>query len=308
MSATGSFSEPPTGASGLDGTLAARLAVGPSHRVLRKVTEYGPRSIVLEGDRRLINFSSNDYLGLSVENGSGDLITQPSSRLLSGNAAAISEAEDLLADWFGKEAAVIFSTGYMANSGLLSALLARGDEVYLDRLCHASLYDGARLGEASIQRFRHLDLNHLEELLQKSSGRGERWVVCESIYSMDGDSPNLRALLDLKHRWSFRLILDEAHAMGICGPGGRGFAAREGCLEGVDILVMTLSKSFALAGGVVVGSAALKHFPPACTIPAQARPRPPPRAADPLPTARKRDSPPRPAPGRGGKGPDLRRR
>lgn len=238
----------------LDELLKNRLdQLGGSHRQLKANRESGSRTILNEQGQECINFSSNDYLGLSLnEVNSQNLKAQPSSRLLSGNLQEHLEYESLLSDWLEYEKGLIFPTGYMANMGLLSTIVRKDDVLLMDRYCHASLMDGAQLSRAKIERYRHLDLNHLQTLLEKQEKGKVCWVITESLFSMDGDVPEFKTLQELKNKYGFYLVVDEAHAMGVFGEEGRGLTAEYSGL--VDILTFTLSKSFAMQGGVVVGS------------------------------------------------------
>jgi 8-amino-7-oxononanoate synthase len=246
---------------------------GGSHRHLRAVEQYGPRELRVaesSGSRRLLNFSSNDYLSLSQLPHHGKLSSQPSSRLLGGNELQLEAWEADVATHWKQGSALFFPTGYMANVGVMSCLPKKSDLVLMDRLCHASLIDGVRLSPADWKRYRHLDMQHLEKLLKQhqhkregdAGGRasdGAVWVVTESVFSMDGDCPDVEALRDLKQRYGFYLIADEAHAIGVTGKRGRGwFEACDG-LDLVDVLVFNFSKALAMQGGCVCGVPELKR-------------------------------------------------
>ncbi len=215
--------------------------------------------------REMIDFSSNDYLGLSqhpamkeacltsvMEWGTG----AGASRLMSGNLAPYKELEEALASFKGTEAALVFGSGYLANLGVLTGLCRRGDRIFMDRLCHASLVDGAVLSRCRLRRFGHNDLDALERLLKEDrppSGN-KTVVVVESLYSMDGDPCPLVGLLELKSRYRFMLIVDEAHAIGLFGQGGVGLIPRS-MAPLVDVHVGTFGKAlggygaFAALGG-----------------------------------------------------------
>lgn len=209
-----------------------------------------------------INLGSNNYLGLADDprvvaasiaaiQAWGAGVT--GSRLLNGNLALHERLEEDLARFFGFEAALVFPTGYTANLGLLSALLGRSDRILLDADAHASLIDGALLSRAQIRRFRHNDAQHLAEVLA-----GDRPTACvvEGLYSMLGDVAPLPAIADACQTANATLIVDEAHSVGVLGPGGRGAAAAFGITGRVDFLTITFSKSLASCGGAVLGSAA----------------------------------------------------
>jgi 8-amino-7-oxononanoate synthase len=245
---------------------------GGAHRKLRAFTQYHPRFLTLKEDgveRRFLNFASNDYLGLSqVPLGEDNplssqyerLNSQPSSRLLGGNTSEQLKLEQQLAEHWGKESGLFFPTGYMANLGVLSCLPQKDDLVLLDRSAHASLLDGVRLSEARWKRYRHLDLNHLEKELKAYSGPGVIWVVTESLFSMDGDLPDAQKLKQLKAKYGFYLVVDEAHGVGVYGEQGRGWFDEQGALDAIDVLTFNFSKSFAMQGGCILGSSSLIRY------------------------------------------------
>lgn len=205
---------------------------------------------------------SNDYLGYAALPGSppgGDATSGAgASRLVSGTHEAHLMAERELAAWLGTEAALLFSSGYAANVGVLSALARPGDVIVSDALNHASIIDGCRLSRATVEVARHLDLASVEDALVRAAGARRRWVVTESLFSMDGDTPDLRGLRALCDRHDAALIVDEAHALGVCGPGGAGLCARAGVRP--DVFVGTLGKSLGLHGAFVAGSSTLRTY------------------------------------------------
>src|SRR5882672_2825102 len=218
-----------------------------------------------------IDLSSNDYLGLAtfprmkqtiLEGVSrAPRIASTGSRLLSGHDDAWTLLEHDFAKWVGAEAALYFTSGSAANIGLLSAVLRPDDIIFSDSANHASLIDGMRLAKCRRVIFPHLDLNALEgELRWSHSGSGARFIVVESIFSMDGDRAPLRDLATLAARYDAELIVDEAHATGVCGPGGRGCVAEAGLTGRVFASVHTCGKALAAAGAFVCGSEALRRF------------------------------------------------
>lgn len=234
-------------------------------RSLRPVVRRGKGRLILaeDADRELLDFSSNDYLGLAEHPaliaaahealsrfgaGSG------AARLMSGDLALHHELEEAVALLKGKEAALTFGSGYMANTGIIPALVARHDLIFSDRLNHASIHDGCRLSGARLMRFRHNDLNHLEALLTKKRGTGTALIVVESIYSMDGDRCPLRELVQLKERFGCLLMVDEAHATGVFGANGGGVIEEDGVGEGVDLAMGTFGKALGSYGAYVAGS------------------------------------------------------
>jgi 8-amino-7-oxononanoate synthase len=174
------------------------------------------------------------------------------SRFLNGNMTIIEELERDLADWVGMDAALVFSTGMQVNLGTISALVGRGDTVILDKEDHASIYDGARLSHGKIERFRHNDVAHLERVLKSLPEQGGRLLVVDGLFSMEGDIAPLPEIIPLCQKYGVRLMVDDAHAMGVLG-GGRGTAAHFGITEGVDLIMSTFSKSFASIGGFIAG-------------------------------------------------------
>jgi 8-amino-7-oxononanoate synthase len=239
------------------------------HRSLRTLA--GPQQPHGELDGRNVRiFSSNDYLGFASSPQVREALIRGverwgagagSSRLVCGTQSPHRDLEEALAAFKGTAAALTFSSGYAAATGTLTALLCQGDVVILDKLCHASLIDGARLSGATIRVFPHNNLERLEHLLKWARGHvspeGRILVATESIFSMDGDRAPLGEIVTLKERHGATLMVDEAHAMGICGSQGRGLADELGVAANVDIHMGTLSKAAGLHGGYVCGSAAL---------------------------------------------------
>ena len=217
-----------------------------------------------------IQLSSNDYLGLSSHPGlkdaiaraleEDDRVSSTGSRLLSGNSERWEQLEQRFAEFVGTEAALYFPSGYAANIGLLSSILKDGDTVFSDSANHASLIDGIRLSRANRVIFPHADLGYLEESLRRTRGKGEKIIVVESVFSMDGDRAPLRELITLCERHGATLIVDEAHAIGVEGLGGRGLvhAIREG--DHVLATVHTCGKALASMGAFVAGSRTLRDY------------------------------------------------
>ena len=221
------------------------------------------------GDRCYLNLAANDYLGFGCDlelhrafyeslAGSDSLaemgFTASASRLMSGSHPAYAAMEELLESAYGSgKRALALNSGYHANIGILPALAARGDLILSDRLDHASLLDGIRLSRADWVRYRHGDMTHLKELLTARRAAARRaFIVTESIFGMDGDAADLRALVDLKRTFDAILYVDEAHAVGVRGPKGLGLCEEAGVLADVDVLVGTLGKALASVGAYVV--------------------------------------------------------
>ncbi|MCD6389692.1 MAG: aminotransferase class I/II-fold pyridoxal phosphate-dependent enzyme, partial [Desulfobulbaceae bacterium] len=176
------------------------------------------------------------------------------ARLMSGDLKIYHDLEKKIACLKGKEAALLFGSGYMTNSGIIPALAGRHDVIFSDRLNHASIYDGCRLARAKLHRFHHNDLNHLEELLRRHRGKGQALIVVESIYSMDGDFCPLRELAALKERYDCLLMVDEAHATGLYGSNGSGLIEEEGVTDQVDIAMGTFGKALGSYGAYIAAS------------------------------------------------------
>jgi len=239
----------------LDDELKAELLELQSRNLLR------PRPETARPQTGLVDVCSNDYLGygrlpVSRETSTGSP-GAGASRLIFGTHAAHLELERELADWVHCEAALLFSSGYVANLAALAALIKPDDVVVSDELNHASLIDGCRLSRATVVVARHRDLQAMEGALSQASAR-RRWVVTESYFSMDGDSPDLPKLRDLCDRRGAYLYVDEAHALGVFGPEGSGMARNVGVRP--DVLVGTLGKAVGVQGAFVAGSTPLIDF------------------------------------------------
>ena len=218
--------------------------------------------------QRLIMCGSNNYLGLTthprVKQAACEAIDRygtscTGSRFLNGTLSLHHQLEHELAEWVGKEAALVFSTGMQANLGAVSAIVGRGDYVILDKDDHASIVDGARLGYGKIERYVHNDMAHLERVLQSLPAESGKLIVVDGLFSMEGDIANLPGIVPLVKKYGARLMVDDAHAMGVLG-GGRGTAAHFGITEGVDLIMSTFSKSFASLGGFVAGDENVIHY------------------------------------------------
>lgn len=220
----------------------------------------------IEADgRRVRHFASNDYLDLAsdprvVAAAQECLATGVGSRasaLVSGRSSWHEQLEQQLAHFEGAAAAVLFPTGYAANVGTISALVEPQDLLFCDRWNHASLIDGCRLSGARLRVYRHSDLEGLRRELQKTTGVGRRWIVTDSVFSMDGDLAPLRELCDLAQEFNAELIVDEAHGTGVFGEHGSGVAELTGTKDRIAVRIGTLSKALGSLGGFVVGSAEL---------------------------------------------------
>ena len=222
-------------------------------------------------NRKMLNMSSNDYLGLaSNENlrqsflqqygGNFPSFTSSSSRLLTGNFPIYTDLEELVAQRFQRESALLFNSGYHANIGILPALTTKS-LILADKLVHASMIDGIRLSQCAFFRYRHNDYEHLKNLLEKNAGKFDRtFIVTESVFSMDGDVADLNYLVQLKKQFpNTYLYVDEAHAIGVYGKNGLGIAERANVIADIDLLVGTFGKALASMGAYVVCDQILKE-------------------------------------------------
>ena len=218
--------------------------------------------VVMEGKRRIM-LGSNNYLGLTVhprvieagvqalrEYGSGC----SGSRFLNGTLTLHTSLERELADFLGKEAVMTFSTGFQSNLGIISAICGKNDYVICDRENHASIYDGCRLSYATMLRYRHNDMEHLEKCLKKVPDTAGILIVTDGVFSMGGDIANLPEIVRLAKAYGARVMVDDAHGLGVLGNGGRGTADYFGLADDVDIIMGTFSKSLASIGGFMAAS------------------------------------------------------
>jgi 8-amino-7-oxononanoate synthase len=226
-------------------------------------TRDGPLSetICLDG-RQLINFGSNDYLGLAGDSRLVEAANRTSSvegwgsgasPLICGHTSTHRKLEQELARFEGTETALLFPTGFAANLGTIPTLVGRGDAVFSDEKNHASLVDGCRISRAQTHIYRHKDCEHLGSLIKESAGARRRLIVTDTLFSMDGDLAPLVDIVDIAARYRCMLMVDEAHATGVYGALGRGVAEHLGVESEVDIKVGTLSKAMGCAGGFVCG-------------------------------------------------------
>ncbi len=258
----------------LDRELTRRLAVlceQGLYRELRRVdTPQSPR-LEIAGET-LLNFASNDYLGLANEPALKEAAIKAveqfgagagASRLVCGSLAPHHELEQAIAAFKGVPAALTFATGYAAAIGTICALLGPEDVIVLDKLVHACIVDASRLCGAKLRVFDHNDLADLERILQWATDRSPKprtLIVTESVFSMDGDHALLREMVSLKERYGAWLMVDEAHATGLYGPSRRGLAEELGVSEGIEIQMGTLGKAVGASGGFICGSRALIDY------------------------------------------------
>jgi len=231
-------------------------------RVLTEVESGQSAEVVIGGERHIL-LSSNSYLGLTTDpavksaaiaalekygTGSGG------SRLVSGSSDLHRELEERIAGFKSAEAAILFSSGYLANVGTIAALVGPGDLVLSDELNHASIIDGCRMSRAEVRVYRHLDVEHLDSLLRYTGAFGKKLIVTDTVFSMDGDLAPLGEIADAADRWGAMLMIDEAHATGVLGERGSGATEHFGVEDRVPIVMGTLSKAVGSLGGYVAGS------------------------------------------------------
>jgi 8-amino-7-oxononanoate synthase len=238
------------------------------YRELRRVEgEQGP-TLILNG-REVLNFSSNNYLGLAnhpaLKKAAQEAIDRygcgaVASRLISGNMALHEELEEKLARLKGTEAALVFNSGYQANIGIIPALAGEGDAIFSDELNHASIIDGCRLARAKTVVYPHCDPAALEDALKMSQTNARKLIVTETLFSMDGDEAPLAEIVLLAERYGALVMVDEAHATGVAGPNGAGIAAKLGLGDRIPIQMGTLGKALGGFGAYVAGSRALREL------------------------------------------------
>ena len=243
--------------------LAGLREQGLYRQMVASASAAGVRAKV-EGHER-VNFCSNNYLGLANHPAVIEAVQRGveqwgfgtgASRLICGNMEPHERLQQRLAQFLGKEAGLVFPTGFMANVAVLGSLAEKGDLIVLDKLVHASIIDGARMAAAAVRTFGHLRYDKLVRLLERGGYR-RVFIVTDSLFSMDGDKAQVAELVAIKKRFGAVLVVDEAHAFGCVGPGGRGCAAEDEALDEVDVYVATFSKALGGAGGFVAGDKAM---------------------------------------------------
>ena len=237
-------------------------------RVLTELQSGQSPEIIIEG-KCYILLASNNYLGLTTDpkvkeaarralekygTGSGG------SRLVSGSTDLHRELEERIADFKKTEAAILFSSGYLANMGTISALVGPGDIIYSDELNHASIIDGCRLSHAEVKIYKHSDIEHLSSLLSLDKSRNKKLIATDTVFSMDGDLAPVPELVELAEKYGCMLMIDEAHATGVLGKRGSGATEYFGVEDRVPIVMGTLSKAVGSLGGYVAGSRKLIDF------------------------------------------------
>jgi len=244
------------------------LAAQELRRSLKTVSSSQGREIILNG-QKVRNFCSNDYLGLAADPRLAMAAAEAmkrrgfgagASRLVCGNFDEHDALEQELAAFKRAAAALVFSSGYMANAGIIPALVSRGDAVFSDRLNHASIVDGIVLSRADLCRYPHKDMNALDEMLAKATGARRKLIVTDTVFSMDGDIAPLKDIMRLAKQHNAWLMVDEAHAFGVFGTTGAGLVEAMGLEADVDVQMGTLSKAAGAYGAYCAGSAELKDY------------------------------------------------
>ncbi len=248
-------------------SLTQKLQLREQNNALRK----------LPVSNNLIDFASNDYLGFAnseeIFNQTHDYLQENNikingatgSRLISGNHNLYQKAEDFIANFHQSETALIFNSGYDANVGFFSSVPQRNDIILYDELCHASIRDGIQMSNSKSYKFQHNDFNHLEKViisqLETRNPKPENfYIVTESVFSMDGDSPNLEELVNLCEKYNCYLVIDEAHALGVFGNFGEGLIQYQGLQDKVFARIMTFGKGLGCHGAAILGSQELKSY------------------------------------------------
>ncbi len=241
--------------------LAQKLEQRQNNNSLRELTT----------SKDLVDFSSNDYLGLSkndfvfkaahqlihsIQNKNGST----GSRLITGNNDLHESVEKFLADFFNAKSGLLFNSGYDANIGVFSSIPQRGDIILYDELIHASIRDGIGLSNAKAYKFKHNNISHLKTLIEKNIGTGDIYIATETVFSMDGDTPDLEEFVQLSEKYNAYLILDEAHAVGVFGKQGRGLVSEKKLEDKIFLRIHTFGKAMGCHGAVVLGSEELRAY------------------------------------------------
>jgi 8-amino-7-oxononanoate synthase len=241
-----------------------KAGVYPFFRVIESAQD---PEVVING-RKMIMVGSNNYLGLTnhpkVKEAAIEAVKKygtgcAGSRFLNGTLDIHVKLEEKLASFMRKEAALVFSTGFQVNLGVISALVGKDDAVIIDKMDHASIVDGCRLSYGEVKRFKHNDMSDLERILNENNGRG-KLVVVDGVFSMEGDVINLPEVLKITKKYGARLLVDDAHGIGVLGKTGRGTAEHFGLENEVDLIMGTYSKSLASIGGFIAGDADVIHY------------------------------------------------
>ncbi len=235
----------------------------------REISSSQDTEVTIKGSK-MIMLGSNSYLGLTthpeVKEASIKAIEKygtgnAGSRFLNGSLDIHAQLEEKLANLLGKEAALLYGTGYQTNVGVIGGLAAPGDYIYIDKMDHASIIDACKFSYGKVVKFNHQDMDDLEKKLKLHEKKDVgKLIVVDGVYSMEGDISNIPAISKLAKKYNARFLVDDAHSTGVLGPNGEGTAAHFGMTDEVDLITTTFSKSFASLGGVVAGSEDVIHF------------------------------------------------
>lgn len=241
-----------------------KIGVYPFFRVIESAQD---PEVIMNG-KKLIMVGSNNYLGLTnhpkVKEAAIEAVKKygtgcAGSRFLNGTLDIHVKLEEKLAHFMRKDAALVFSTGFQVNLGVISALVGKDDVVIIDKMDHASIVDGCRLSYGEVKRFKHNDMTDLERILSENNGRG-KLVVVDGVFSMEGDIINLPEVVNITKKYGARLFVDDAHGIGVLGKTGRGTAEHFGLENDIDLIMGTYSKSLASIGGFIAGDADVIHY------------------------------------------------
>ncbi len=247
---------------------AERLMSLGLYQFFRAIQSEQDTEVIVDG-RKLLMFGSNSYMGLTnhpkVKEAAAQALQKygtacAGSRFLNGTLDIHIECEEKIASFIGKEAALLYSTGFQVNQGVISALVGRDDFVLLDKLNHASIVDGARLSFGKTLRFRHNDMKALEDILKPIPHERGKLIVADGVFSMDGDIIDLPSIVNLAEKYNAMIMIDDAHAIGVIGENGRGTASHFGLTDKVELIMGTFSKSLASQGGFVASDRATIHY------------------------------------------------
>jgi 8-amino-7-oxononanoate synthase len=248
-------------------TAAKEVMAAGIYPYFRRIESAQDPEVIVEG-RRMIMIGSNNYLGLTnhpkVKEAAIEAIKKygtgcAGSRFLNGTLDIHEELESKLARFMNKESALVFSTGFQTNLGAISALVGKDDVVIIDKMDHASIIDGCRLSFGEVKKYRHNDMEDLERILKQNGERG-RLIVVDGVFSMEGDIAKLPEIIRLVERYGARIMVDDAHGIGVLGSNGRGTAEHFGSEDKVDIIMGTYSKSLASIGGFIASSEERIHY------------------------------------------------
>ncbi|MGA2260221.1 MAG: pyridoxal phosphate-dependent aminotransferase family protein [Acidobacteriota bacterium] len=247
---------------------AERLMALGLYQFFRPIQSAQDTEVVVDG-RKLLMFGSNSYMGLTnhpkIKEAAAQALLKygtacAGSRFLNGTLDIHIECEEKIAAFVGKETALLYSTGFQVNQGVISALVGRDDFVLLDKLDHASIVDGARLSFGKTLRYRHNDMKGLEEALKPIPHERGKLIVADGVFSMDGDIVDLPAIVNLAEKYNSMIMIDDAHAIGVIGDRGTGTSSHFGLTDKVELIMGTFSKSLASQGGFVASDRATIHF------------------------------------------------